>query len=82
MKSVTNNPYSKRGGIIGILALFRTVLMKDQYLFLEVPGLVVLCPQSASNLRISSSVFPLACHLAGHSSRNFYKHDSFSSESF
>ena len=30
VKSVMNNPFSKRGGIIGIFALFRTVLIKVQ----------------------------------------------------
>lgn len=39
VKSIMNKPFSKRGGVIGILALFKTVLIKDQCLLLEVPGL-------------------------------------------
>ena len=39
-----NNPFSKRGGIIGILALFRTVLIKDQFVLRDVPGSAKVLP--------------------------------------
>ena len=44
LKSVTNNPLSNRGGIIGIFALLRTLLIRDQYLLLEVPGFAKVRP--------------------------------------
>ena len=51
-----NNPFSKRGGIISILALFRTVLIQDQYVLRDVPGLAKVLPALRKKFRLASSI--------------------------
>ena len=56
VKSVTNSPFSKSDGIIGILALLRTVLIMAQYVLQEVPGVAKVLPALRNYFRFASPI--------------------------
>ena len=52
-----NNPFSKTGGIMGIFALFRTVLIKDQKALLDVSRFAKVGPVFRSNFVLHPQSF-------------------------